>query len=170
METKRLHISMAYTFVGDTGIDIPVDLLKGKTEEEQYDIAYAYAQNHIDEIPVAENAEYISYSDNFEREDIDFKDGPLEIQNDTDTTITEEMYKELKVAVWDNGIEAINDLLGYKHDAEECTNVTDFTDRNVDKDWHTLNRMSMVLDLMPPEEFMKFYNKYCDKEEEQELE
>lgn len=24
-KTKRLHISMAYTFVGDTGIDIPVE-------------------------------------------------------------------------------------------------------------------------------------------------
>lgn len=33
-KTKRLHISMAYTFVGDTGIDIPVELLEGKTEEE----------------------------------------------------------------------------------------------------------------------------------------
>ena len=29
--TKRLHISMAYTFVGDTGIDIPMELLEGKT-------------------------------------------------------------------------------------------------------------------------------------------
>ncbi len=73
-KTKRLHISMAYTFVGDTGIDIPVELLEGKTEEEQYDIAFAYAQDHIDEIPVADNAEYISYSDNFEREDIDFEE------------------------------------------------------------------------------------------------
>ena len=42
--TKRLHISMAYTFVGDTGIDIPMELLEGKTEEEQYDIAFAYAK------------------------------------------------------------------------------------------------------------------------------
>ena len=73
-KTKRLHISMAYTFVGDTGIDIPIELLEGKTEEEQYDIAFAYAQDHINEIPVADNAEYISYSDNFEREDIDFED------------------------------------------------------------------------------------------------
>ena len=40
----------------------------------QYDIAFAYAKDHIDEIPVADNAEYISYSDNFEREDIDFED------------------------------------------------------------------------------------------------
>lgn len=157
MKTKRLHISMAYTFVGDTGIDIPVDLLKGKTEEEQYDIAYAYAQNHIDEIPVAENAEYISYSDNFEREDIDFEDGPLEIQNDTDTMITEEMYKELKAAVWDNGVEAIDDLIGYESNPEEDPDVVE-------------NRMDMALDQMPPEEFMKLYNRYCNKEEEQELE
>lgn len=73
-KTKRLHISMAYTFVGDTGIDIPVELLESKTEKEQYDIAFAYAQEHIDEIPVATNAEYIPYSDNFEIDDIDFED------------------------------------------------------------------------------------------------
>ena len=33
-----------------------------------------YAQEHIDEIPVATNAEYIPYSDNFEIDDIDFED------------------------------------------------------------------------------------------------
>lgn len=73
-KTKRLHISMSYTFVGDTGIDIPIELLEGKTEEEQYKIAYEYAQNHIDEIPVADNAKYVLYSDNFEEDDIDFED------------------------------------------------------------------------------------------------
>lgn len=73
-KTKRLHITMTYTFVGDTGIDIPVELLEGKTEEEQYDIAFAYAQERIDEIPVADNAEYTAFSDRFEREDIDFED------------------------------------------------------------------------------------------------
>ena len=74
MNTKRLHISMAYTFVGDTGIDIPLELLEGKTEEEQLKSAYEYAQNHINEIPVAGNAGYICNSDNFEMEDIDFND------------------------------------------------------------------------------------------------
>lgn len=63
---------MAYTFVGDTGIDIPMELLEGKSEEEQKEIAYKYAQEHINEIPVADNAEYISDSDNFEIDDIDF--------------------------------------------------------------------------------------------------
>ena len=33
-KTKRLHIGMAYTYVGDTGIDIPTELLEGKTEED----------------------------------------------------------------------------------------------------------------------------------------
>lgn len=148
---------MAYTFVGDTGIDIPVDLLKGKTEEEQYDIAYAYAKDHIDEIPVAANAEYLAYSDDFERDDIDFEDEPLEIINDDSSVITEEMVEELKAAIWDNGIEALDDLIGYESNPEEDPDVVE-------------NRMDMVLDQMPPEEFMKFYNKYCDKEEEQELE
>lgn len=146
MRTKRLHISMAYTFVGDTGIDIPVNLLKGKTEEEQLEIAFKYAQDHIDEIPVADNAEYISCSDNFEKEDIDFDDA-----------ITEEMYQELKSAVWNNGVEAIDDLLGYEHDVEEDNDTIE-------------SRMDMVLDQMPPEVFMDFYNRYCDKEMEQEEE
>lgn len=78
-QTKRLHITMAYTFVGDTGIDIPMELLEGKTEEEQYKIAYDYAQDHIDEIPVAENAEYVSDSDVFEEDNIDFDDEDFEI-------------------------------------------------------------------------------------------
>ena len=65
-KTKRLHISMAYTFVGDTSIDIPVELLEGKTEEEQYDIAFNYAQNHIDEFTVVSIYVYIAYSVNFE--------------------------------------------------------------------------------------------------------
>lgn len=74
METKRLHISMAYTYVGDTGIDIPLELLEGKTEEEQYKIAYQYAQNHIGEIPVARNADYVTDSDNFEMDDIEWEE------------------------------------------------------------------------------------------------
>ena len=66
--------------MGDTGIDIPVELLEGKTEEEQYKIAYDYAQDHIVEIPVAENAEYIADSDYFEEDDIDFDDEDFEIE------------------------------------------------------------------------------------------
>lgn len=74
MNTKRLHIGMAYTFVGDTGIDVPMELLEGKTEEEQLQIAFKYAEEHIDEIPVADNAEYILDSDNFELEDCSFEE------------------------------------------------------------------------------------------------
>lgn len=73
-ENKKIAHGMAYTYVGDTGIDIPMELLEGKTDEEQLEIACKYAQEHIDEIPVATNAEYIPYSDNFEIDDIDFED------------------------------------------------------------------------------------------------
>lgn len=72
METKRLHITMAYTFVGDTGIDIPMYLLEGKSEEEQLEIASEYAKNHISDIPLASNATYVMDSDNFDIDDIDF--------------------------------------------------------------------------------------------------
>lgn len=74
----RLHISMAYTFVGDTGIDIPKELLEGKSLDEQYKIAYEYALDNIDRIPVADNAEYIPDSDTFELEDIDFENNTKE--------------------------------------------------------------------------------------------
>lgn len=71
-ETKRFNIVMAYTYIGDTSIEVPTELLKGKTEEEQLRSAYEYAQNHIDDIPLASNAEYIPYSDNFDLEDMNF--------------------------------------------------------------------------------------------------
>lgn len=73
-QTKRLHISMAYTYVGDTGIDVPMELLKGKSKEEQLQIAYDYAREHISEIPVACNAEYVPDSDQFEMEDVEFEE------------------------------------------------------------------------------------------------
>lgn len=72
MKTKTLTISMAYTYVGDTSIEIPMDLLEGKTLDEQYEIAYEYAQDHLSEIPVANNVEYVEDSDNFDIDDIDF--------------------------------------------------------------------------------------------------
>ena len=72
-KTVRLHISMAYTFVGNTGIDVPAELLEGKSEDEKLKIAYEYATEHIDKIPVADNAEYISNSDSFDLEDCDLE-------------------------------------------------------------------------------------------------
>lgn len=73
-KTKRLHITMSYTYVGDTGIDIPMDMLAGKSEEEQLQIAFEYAQNNIYDVPLATNAEYITDSDSFDLGDIDFDD------------------------------------------------------------------------------------------------
>lgn len=62
--TKRLNIKMAYTFVGDTYIDVPAEL----TLEE----AVEYAREHLSEIPVAENATYIPDSDDFDLDDCEF--------------------------------------------------------------------------------------------------
>lgn len=61
---KRLNIKMAYTFVGDTYIDVP----KNFSLEE----AMKYAQKHLDKIPIAPNTEYVPDSDNFELEDCSF--------------------------------------------------------------------------------------------------
>ena len=71
--TKKLHIAMSYIYAGDTEIDIPRELLNGKSEKEQYKIAFEYAKEHIDKIPVAKNIEYIPLSDNFDMDDISFE-------------------------------------------------------------------------------------------------
>lgn len=71
-EKKRLHITMSYVYVGDVSIDLPEEILEG-SEEEKLQVAFDYAKQHIDEIPVAENAEYISDSDNFALEDISWE-------------------------------------------------------------------------------------------------
>ena len=62
--------------------------------------------------------------------------------------MTEEMYEELKKAVWNSGVEAIDDLLGYEHDVEEDSSVTEY-------------RIDEVLDQMPEDIILEFYNKYC---------
>lgn len=74
-KTVKLNISMAYTFVGDTSIDIPIELLKGKTQEEKYDIAYNYAKDHMSNIPVSKHTEYVPDSDQFDIDDINFEEG-----------------------------------------------------------------------------------------------
>lgn len=82
-KTKRLHITMSYTYVGDTGIDIPMDMLAGKSEEEQLEIAFEYAQNNMYDIPLARNAEYITDSDSFDLDDIDFDDEEIPVENES---------------------------------------------------------------------------------------
>lgn len=62
--------------------------------------------------------------------------------------ITEEMYEELKHELFMNGVEAIDDFLGYEHNVEEDTDVTE-------------SRMDEVLDQMPNDIFLQFYDKYC---------
>lgn len=67
---------------------------------------------------------------------------------------TEEMYDELKRAIFMSGRDAIDDLLGY-----ECP----YDDKDVIENW-----MDEVLDQMPEEEAMKFYQKYCGTAKETE--
>lgn len=61
----------------------------------------------------------------------------------------------LKQALFMEGLEAIEDFLGYKINPEEDKDVTDL-------------RMDEVLDQMPDEEFEAFYNKYVTNEKERE--
>lgn len=68
--------------------------------------------------------------------------------NEEKINITKEMEEELKHEIFMNGVEAIDDLLGYEHDVEEDNDVTE-------------SRMNEVLAQMPDDEFLMFYNKYC---------
>lgn len=61
----------------------------------------------------------------------------------------------LKRALFMEGLEAIEDFLGYEINPEEDKDVTDL-------------RMDEVLDQMPDEEFETFYNKYVTNEKERE--
>ena len=61
----------------------------------------------------------------------------------------------LKQALFMEGLEAIEDFLGYEINPEEDKDVTDL-------------RMDEVLDQMPDEEFEAFYNKYETNEKERE--
>lgn len=48
-KTKRLHIGMAYTYVGDTGIDIPCE--DATEQKERYDgnnVAKLYGMEYFD--------------------------------------------------------------------------------------------------------------------------
>lgn len=46
-KTKRLHISMAYTYVGDTGIDIPMELLEGKQRKNSWKLLVNMHRNTL---------------------------------------------------------------------------------------------------------------------------
>lgn len=61
----------------------------------------------------------------------------------------------LKQNLFMEGLEAIQDFLGYEIDPEEDKDVTDL-------------RMDEVLEQMPDEEFDKFWRKYCAPEEEED--
>lgn len=61
--------------------------------------------------------------------------------------MTEKMYEELKRKVFEAGVNAIEDLLGYELEFD--------TDKDMSE------AMDDVLDQMPEEEAMEFYKKYC---------
>lgn len=61
--------------------------------------------------------------------------------------MTEKMYEELKRNVFDAGVDAIEDLLGYELE--------------FDTDEDMMEAMDDVLDQMPEDIALEFYNKYC---------
>lgn len=65
--------------------------------------------------------------------------------------MTEKMYEQLKKSVWNSGIHAIDDLLGYKIALNE--------DKDVIK-----NRIDMVLDQMPEDIALQYYQKYVENQ------
>ena len=63
--------------------------------------------------------------------------------------MNETMYETLKSAIFNHGVEAIDDLLGYEHNVNEDTATIE-------------NRMDEVLDQMPEDTALDFYHKYCE--------
>ena len=63
---KKLHVSLVYYVVGDTSIMVPDNL----TIEE----AINYAKDHIKDIELPSNPEYIYGSDYIDEDDCDFED------------------------------------------------------------------------------------------------
>ena len=61
--------------------------------------------------------------------------------------MTEKMYEELKRSVFDAGVDAIEDLLGYELE--------------FDTDEDMMEVMDDVLDQTPEDIALEFYNKYC---------
>lgn len=61
--------------------------------------------------------------------------------------MTEQMYEQLKKAVFDAGVNAIEDLLGYE--------LSFTTDEDM------MNAMDDVFDQMPEDIALEFYSKYC---------
>ena len=75
--------------------------------------------------------------------------------------MTEKMYEELKRSVFDAGVDAIEDLLGYglgvEENEEDDTIMTDFI-------FDLSSLMDDVINQMPEENALKFYNKYCGRQ------
>lgn len=67
------------------------------------------------------------------------------------SSMTKEMYEKLKNSIWDNGIFAIDDLLGYEVNINEDKDVIE-------------NRMDMVLDQMPKDIALQYYHKYVENQ------
>lgn len=70
MNTTKIIIDMCYLCSGETQIDIPSELLDGKTKEQQLQIAYHYVKAHQEEIPTASNLTPIPDSESFDVDNI----------------------------------------------------------------------------------------------------
>lgn len=69
--------------------------------------------------------------------------------------MTEKMYKELKTAVLKNGVDAIDNLLGYKHDVNESLDIIE-------------EHITEVLNQIPEDIALEFFYKYCSVAETEE--
>lgn len=64
MESKKFNITYQYSMIGTITIDVPKDM----TIEE----ALKYAEDNIEDLPLPDNAEYISESCLLDQENCDF--------------------------------------------------------------------------------------------------
>jgi hypothetical protein len=63
-EMKKLRISMVYSMVGDVFIEVP--------DEFTLEQAVMFANDHVDNISLPDNADYLVDSDSFDEETAEF--------------------------------------------------------------------------------------------------
>lgn len=131
-----------------------------KTEMEENNMVYVtWADADDKEVNVVsfstmeEAEEFVKENNLSDIADINAMDWQIErLNNDFNSRLeenimTEKMYEELKDAIIGNGTDAIDDFLGYE--------LNQYDERTIKE------AMDDVLDQMPEDVVLEFYNEYC---------
>ena len=133
---KTWKIPVCWTMMGTVNVE-------ADTLEEAIEIA----RDDEGIIPIPYNGSFLDGSWEVDCTDVDYLRKYYNGNQMDNSTMTEEMYKELKRKVFDSGVNAIEGLLGCELEFD--------TDEDMSR------AMDDVLYQMPEEDAMEFYNKYC---------